>query len=98
MQDEKLNQRHKEILRFILIARLFDFQAYTFCNGLKQEMKFRMNNFTSALNQILTLLKTGLPAEYETYLDNVAADAWEVIEEFDKAEDKAMFLAICRAY
>lgn len=98
MKDEKLNQRHKDILRFILIARLFDFQAYTFCKDLKKEMKFRMNIFTGALNQILSLLKTNLPPEYEEYLDNTAADAWEVLEEFDNAKDKAMFLAVCRAY
>ena len=98
MKDEKLTKRHQDIVRFIIIARLFDFQYPTFYKDLKQEMKRRMNLFTASLNQILALLRTNLPQEYEDYLDNTAAGAWEVLEEYEKAKDKAMFLTICKCY
>jgi len=98
MQEDKLTKRHKDIVRFIIIARLFDFQYPTFYKELKQEMKRRMNLFSASLNQILSLLRTNLPPEYEEYLDNTAAGAWEVLEEYEKAPDKTMFLAVCRAY
>lgn len=99
MKDqEQLSKRHKDIVRFIIIARLFDFQYPTFYKDLKQEMKRRMNIFTGSLNAVLNLLKTNLPPEYEEYLDNNAAGAWEVLEEYDKAEDKAMFLTMCKCF
>jgi hypothetical protein len=98
MKNEALTKRHKEILRFILIARLFDFQLPTFKHDLKGTFRYRINNFEANLNQIITLLKKGLPPEYEELLDNNAAGAWEVLEEFENAKDKALFLTVCKCF
>ena len=98
IQKEQLTQRHQEILDFILLARLIDIHYPTFYKSLKREMKMRMSNFANNLNQLLSILKTNLSAEHEDYLDENAATAWEVLQEFNKAENKAMFKAVCVAY
>lgn len=98
LQKEQLTQRHQEILDFILLGRLMDIHYPTFYKSLKREMKMRMSNFTSNLNQLLSILKTNLSAEHEEYLDENAATAWEVLQEFNKAENKEMFKAVCIAY
>lgn len=98
LQKEQLTQRHQEILDFILLARLMEYYYPAFYKSLKREMKMRMNNFTSNLDQLLSILRTNLSAEHEEYLDENAATAWEVLQEFNKAENKAMFKAVCIAY
>lgn len=98
MENEKLEQRHKDILMFIRIVRLLDFQYPAFLTGLKHEHKMRLNTFRANLNAFQNILKTNLPPEYDEQLDNDAAGAWDVLYEYSQADDKAMFLAICQAY
>lgn len=98
LKKEQLTQRHQEILDFILLARLMDIHYPTFYKSLKREMKMRMSHFTNNLNQLISILKTNLSAEHEEYLDENAAKGWEVLQEFNKAENKDMFKAVCVAY
>lgn len=75
-----------------------DFQYPVFYKELKGVHKQRMNNFIANLNQVITLFKTGLNEELEQRLDNEAAGAWDVLDEYSKAKDKALFYAFCKAY
>jgi hypothetical protein len=98
MQDEKLTNRHKQILRFVLFIKLFDLQYPTFYKEVAGKFKQRLNNFTNHLHQVRTIFENNANPEVAEYLDNTSAIAWEVLDELDKAPDKAMFLTICKCY
>lgn len=99
MKDpEKLTNRHKQILRFILFIELFDLQYPTFYKEVSGKFKQRLNNFTANLQQVRSLFHSNASPEVAEYLDGTKVIAWEVLDELDKAPDKAMFLMICQCY
>jgi hypothetical protein len=96
--NEKLTQRHKEILRFVLFIKLFDLQYPTFYKEVKGKFKQQVNIFSNHLHKLLAVFDNPANQEVVEYLDNTSAIAWEVLDELDKAKDKQMFLVMCQLF
>lgn len=98
MKNEPITQRHKDIERFLLLVELFDLQYPTFYKEVKGPLKQRINNFAANLNMVRNIFHSKANDAVKNYLDNNKSLAWELIDEFDKAKDKATLLALVRAY
>jgi hypothetical protein len=96
--QDQLTARHKAIQRFILMIDLFDLQYPTFNKELSGIQRSKCNILTNHLNNFRNLFQKNADERVKEYLDNTSAIAWELLDELDKAKDKAMFLTVARCY
>lgn len=93
-----MNQAQKHFHRFFILVELMDLQRTTFQADLKQAYKFRFNNLNAALQSFRKEFTRQINFLAQTQYEDLGALTWELLDEFDKASDKATFLALCRAY
>jgi hypothetical protein len=92
----------KNILRFVQMVEVLDFQRPTFHYNLKGNVKMQFNNFYVQLKSIRSTLHRHFNQEANEFLDNRAALIWEILDEVDKAVDNGhdprMILAIAQSF
>ncbi len=84
--------------RFFILVELLDLQRTTFHADLSGSWKMRFNSLNTHLqgfrNDFLRKANTEAKEGYE----DLGAMAWEVLDEWDKAENKSEILALMRCY
>lgn len=100
--SEELTEDQINKVRLAVAMHVLDFELSKLRHADRGEFKRRVNNYDQQNQLMLHQLLMGIPAEHRTavrgWIDNLAAGAWEVLDEYFQAKDKAMFLLTAKCF